>query len=76
MTHEQALQVAKADCYSGICFAIEKLEELGFDCDYYWETMSQVDDVDEDNLNIDTRNKLYEKLGIVDIMQRAYEEID
>lgn len=76
MTYEQAKAVAKKDYYSGICFAIYKLEELGYDCTSYWEEIDKSTEENFDSDNIMARNNLYVRLGIVEIMQRAYEELD
>ena len=75
MTYEQAKQVARADELSGICFAVDKLEELGFDCASYHKEISESDEQNFDADNIQARNHLYERLGIMDIMKRAYEEV-
>ena len=76
MTYDDALKVAKADYYSGICFAIDELERQGYYCTSYHEEIAQSNEENFDADNIKARNNLYVRLGIVEIMQRAYDEVD
>lgn len=76
ITLEQCKKVAEKDSNIGISAAVEELQKLGFNCSYYWDVMNKVEDVDEDNLNIKTRNKLYKKLHISKLMKKAYEKIE
>lgn len=78
-TMKQALEVAEIDCGEkgvGVSSAICRLGEMGFDTSYYWNTMDKyVNDVDEDNMNIKTRDELYRRLGISKLMEKAYEKV-
>ena len=76
LSYGQAYQVARKDYYCGICFAIDMLEELGYDCSSYHEEMKHSTEENFDSDNIIARNNLYARLGIVEIMQRAYEDIE
>lgn len=78
ITKEQAIEVAKRDIYRGICFAIDKLKEFGFDCSSYYEEINKYDEYcyNFDAINIDARNRLYYKLGIAEIMQQAYDFLE
>lgn len=70
------LEVASADYNWGVLFAIEVLEKYNFDCSYYWDTMKNIPkDLDTDEINLETRDKLYKKLGIYSLMQKAYKKI-
>ena len=83
ITMYEAKQVAALDIKVGIAVAIDELEKLGFDCKYYWDTMAayqdSIDNIWQDNnydeMNIETRDKLFDKLGIRDIMTKAYTEV-
>lgn len=68
----EAEKIAMYDYNIGIAYAISELEKMGFNCSYYWQKM---DDIDEDNLNIKTRDELFKKLHIYKIMQKAYNNI-
>lgn len=70
---KDAISVAKQDVRVGVYFAIKKLGELGFDTSYYWDTMNDYwQDPDEDDMNLKTRDELFRRLGITEIMERAY----
>ena len=71
---KNALKVAGADMWVGVCHAIEKLQKMGFDCSYYWDTMEDIEDVD--SINLQTRDKQYELLGIKKVMDLAYELVN
>ena len=71
---EDAIKVAKVDYNVGICWAIYELQKW-FDCSYYWGIMDQIE-IDHDyfdEINIKTRDNLYQKLGIEKLMNKAYE---
>ena len=78
ITKEQAIEVAKRDIYSGICFAIDKLEEYGLDCSSYHKEINEYNEdcYNFDLINIEARNRLYNKLGITEIMQEAYDIVE
>ena len=69
-----ALSVAEEDYSCGILSAMEMLRDLGANTSYYFNIMNNIsyEDIDNDNLNINTRNKQYELLGIKDLMEFAY----
>lgn len=70
---DEAKHIALVDYNFGVSTAIERLTELGFDTSYYWQTMDAYwDDVDKDNMNLKTRDELYKRLEISEIMKRAY----
>ena len=73
---KDAISVADLDCGEngvGVSTAIERLDELGFDTSYYWDTMKDYwQDPDEDDMNLKTRDELFRRLGITEIMERAY----
>lgn len=71
-TLENALQVAEKDINSGICFAIDLLEELGFNVSSYYEELNKSSEENFDSDNIMARNHLFEKLGITELMEVAY----
>ena len=77
--YSDALRVAYNDINIGICFAVEELEKLGFDCkayyDYIDKEMAKSDEEDFDEINLEARNYLYGCLGIDKIMERAYKNI-
>ena len=70
---ELAIKVAQIDCEVGILSAMEELHKNGFNCKWYFKKMNKYEDVDEDNMNIKSRDKMYKKLGIYETMQEAYE---
>ena len=69
-----ALEIAECDYSDGILSAMEMLSKFGVNTSYYFNTMSNIEyeDIDNDNLNINTRDKQYELLGIKDLMEFAY----
>ena len=86
-TLEDAIDVAYDDHYIGILDGVEELEKKGFDCSYYYEKINDLEDPDDsgvdeetgipyDNANIYYRDKLWEKLGIKEIMEKAYDILD
>jgi len=74
-TLKQGLEVAKKDYFGGVSLAIELLEDMGFDCSYYWQTMAKVDEEDADEMNLKTRDALYKRLGIMETMEKAYNKV-
>ena len=81
LTLAQAKEIANLDISVGIAIAIDELEKYGFDCNYYWSTMANYSalctwrDEGYDELNIKTRDELYDRLGIRDLMTKAYTEV-
>lgn len=77
ITKEEALQVARADAQVGVLYAIETLDELGFDCTPYWKWLDNVDinDEDLDEKNLEHRDELFKSLGEENNkrIQEAYE---
>lgn len=75
MTLKQAISVAKIDYKEGISSAIDKLSEFGYNVDYYYDYLREHEDStlnNFDDINIDARNTCFEKNGIYEIMQKAY----
>lgn len=82
---DAALKVAKEDYDVGIYSAMELLRDTyGFDTSYYFTHIDSLDDVDSSGVDGDTgenysdaniyyRDKQFEKLGISDLMNRAYD---
>ena len=82
---KSACRVAKVDLDNGIESAMMFLSETyGFDVSYYFNKMNVFDDEDESGIDGDTgehfsnaniyyRDKQFEKLGIYDLMQEAYD---
>ena len=80
-----ALKVAKEDYEVGIYSAMELLRDTyGFDTSYYFNHIDSLDDADASGVDSDTgekysnaniyyRDKQFEKLGISDLMNRAYD---
>lgn len=85
LTEEQALEIASLDLDEGVEEAINKLSELGFDTTLYKETMDRLlkdgevgSEIGEKYVSPElyARDLLYKYLGIEDIMEKAYEELD
>ena len=76
-TYEDALEIAKTDRDVGVMSAIEKLEGKGFDCSDYFAIYTHLTDGQEvdDEVNLKARDDLFVKLGIKDLMDKAYEEV-
>lgn len=79
---KNATQVAYIDYNIGVCFAVEELEKLGFDCKAYYDYLKDTDlnkkvkdFEDYDILNIEARDYLYKVLGIEKIMRKAYKKV-
>ena len=75
MTLKQAILIAKIDYKEGISSAIDKLSELGYNVDYYYDYLREHEDSalnNFDDINIDARNACFEKNGIYEIMLKAY----
>lgn len=75
-----AIKVASKDTNGGVCFAIEKLEALGFNCDSYYKSIDAHSEAelfeDFDTINLQARDNLYKELGIADLMRDAYEIVE
>lgn len=76
-TLKDAIKIASTDYNVGVASAIDELESMGFDCDYYWDKMYTIDDDDDnyDEINLETRDELFDKLGIKDLMSKAYDTV-
>lgn len=84
---DDALKVARKDYEIGISSAMELLRDTyGFDTSYYFDHIDSLDDVDASgvdeetgesysNANIYYRDKQFEKLGISDLMTKAYDAV-
>ena len=77
---KQATQVAYVDYNIGVCFAVEELERMGFNCKAYYEYLKDnyhemLDFEDYDILNLEARDYLYKVLGIEKIMRKAYKKV-
>jgi len=68
-----ALEIARMDAQVGVLSAMELLQEKGFNCKYYFSIMNKEKNLNNDDLNLLTRDKQFKKLGIFEIMQRAYQ---
>jgi len=75
LTYEQAKDVALCDYTVGVSTAIEHLGFLGFNTSFYWRVMNRGNNWEDDEKNLKTRDKLFKKLHIFKIMQKAYNEI-
>lgn len=75
ISFELAKEIATIDCEIGILSAMEELHRNGFNCKWYFKKMRKYEDVDQDNMNIKTRDKMFKKLGIYETMQIAYESV-
>jgi hypothetical protein len=74
-TLENAIKVAEYDYNYGVVFAIDILEEYGFDCSYYWNIVNEIveDNQEFNERNIQARDNQYKILGIKDLMDKAYD---
>ena len=77
-TLKDAIEIAYKDANVGISSAIDELEKKGFDCSSYWNKMCRIDDTDDnfDEINLETRDRLFDRLGIKDLMLKAYDMVD
>ena len=74
---ENAIEVAEQDYNIGVYDAIDKLAFYGFNCDSFWATINDAIkkygyDLDSE-IFLNARDNLYKKLGIEDLMKKAYE---
>lgn len=84
-TLKDAIHIAQIDADVGISAAIEELaDKYNFDVSYYFNHVNKLDDVDSSgkdeeteekysDANIYYRDKQFEKLGISDLMNNAYD---
>ena len=86
-TSEDAKVIAQEDLDNGILSAMLLLKDkYGFDISYYLDNINELEDVDSsgidkdsgkyyDNANIYYRDKQFEKLGIKELMEKAYDDV-
>ena len=86
-TFEDAKIIAQEDLESGILDAMLLLrDKYGFDISYYLDNTNDLEDVDShgvdkdsgehySNANIYYRDKQFEKLGIKELMEKAYDDV-